>query len=766
MSDAFEELNEWLQQAPRTLGWGGLLAWDRTRVNSVLLQQYIAGFDNGHYLPRFTDLIYTSTLTAEYIYDYTLDCPRLSFENATIRDPKARLRMQVVGGLQLSLQQLTGDSARVYQIAAVDVLDGRSLYMNLALMQTSATTGSAGQVVLDLSKGADFDLTFARTAQERWLGGEYFRKQFEQLDDSQKVLVLGELGVPDGQSLKPQDFVITTHGKAGEPDKGAVLMLIRMNGDAHGHVPATDEDLRYLLEGGYSFTLLLGRHFLIHRLFVPACSRFGGDGSHFEPAAEDLPPGATHYLRAAQGQFQTYGANVETAFFLTVSLLRVALPLKSAECSFELSFTGADIQLHWRGVHHVPVFLQTWDDQKASVEGRIEFEFKRKLRFSLDRSDGRVTFWVGGETLNNCHFSLTSDGDIPGAKDKFRAEASSALQQDLIQRVDVAFARFRSELGEIPLDQMTGLLFQRREDLVFEKISFPRDLVLFGHLAPSLTTFSVRPVETVMGPSQTQLFTTWPPRLVSWRVDNLPGEDGPVGRIDALGFYTAPSAAQLPGAFLRVKVTATLDGYSSSALVTVLPGNITVNPMVMVHTAGKLNEGREMTAGTRGGGQLSWALAAGHSGGRLVPSSEADGDHTYFPGPVNPDLVYSIDEVRVTNPATLRVQTAYVLLLHKDVVVTVTARRGSGDTVQLQASMQGNDHPEMVREWAVMLGGGSVDRESGVFTPGASAHRFAIVTVKLHTEWEFAFNGFILLPLPYVELPAWEPPSEILPGPV
>ncbi|MEE1920597.1 hypothetical protein V0R50_09100 [Pseudomonas sp. 148P] len=765
MSDAYAELIEWLQQTSRTYGWGALLAWDRSKVNSLLLQQYIAAFDSGHYLPAFTDLIVTSTLTAEYIHDYTLDYPRLSFENATVLDPKARLRMQVIGGLQLSLQHLGGDSSRIYQIAAVDVLDGRSLYMNLALMQTPGSTGSAGKVVLNLVKGGDFELTFARSEQERWLGGDYFRQQFESLHDDQKILVLGELGAPDGQVLEPASFYISTHGKAGEPEQGAVLFFIRMADDENGGLPPTDGDLRYLLEGGYSCAMLLGRDYLMRRLFIPACKRFVGNGRPFSAASnENEPEGPTHYLRAAKGALQHFSFLQGSAFFSEVSLYRVELPLKAAECSFELSFSSLNIYLNWRGIHHAAAYLTTRDGKSTIADARIRFEFKRKLLVELGRNEGRVSFrqeHVG--TLNDCHFSITSDAGIPGAMNKFREEISGTLEQKLIGEVDAGFKSLLGTLVEIDLDQMIGLLFHRREDLRFEKAGFTRDLVLFGHMQPFSQSFHVRPMERVMGPAESQLFITWPTRMPSWSVEGLSGQGGPVGSINGFGFYTAPAADQLPRGGLRVKVTATFDGYASSALVTVLPGDITVNPLVMVHTAGALDDGREMSAGTRGGGQLIWEMSL-NSGGRIEPSSEPDGDHTYFPGPVQPDLVYSIDEVRVTNLATSRIQTAYVLLLHQALVVVVTARRGTGDTVQLRAFLQGDEHPEMAREWAVLLGGGSVDQASGVFTPDDSPHRFAIVTVRLEIGGNVWLDGFILLPLPFIELPAWGEPPGALPA--
>ncbi|MEE1920598.1 hypothetical protein V0R50_09105 [Pseudomonas sp. 148P] len=761
MSDAYAELIEWLQEASRTYGWGALLAWDRSKVNSLLLQQYIAAFDSGHYLPAFTDLIVTSTLTAEYIHDYTLDYPRLSFETATVLDPKARLRMQVIGGLQLSLQHLGGDSSRIYQIAAVDVLDGRSLYMNLALMQTPGSTGSAGKVVLNLVKGGEFELTFARSEQERWLGGDYFRQQFELLDDDQKILVLGELGAPDGQVLEPASFYISTHGKADEPEQGAVLFFIRMKDDGNGGLPPTDGDLHYLLEGGYSCAMLLGRDYLMRRLFIPACERFVGWLGFFAAAPnENEPQGPTHYLRAAVGFLQIYRFSQGSAFFREVSLPTIELPLKAAECSFHLSFTSQVIQLHWRGIHHEDAFLLTHDDRNTSVQARIQFEVKRNLRVDLEGSDGRLSFpQVHIGTLSDCEVTLTSDGTIPGAMNKFRLEVSRFLQQELMAHVETGFQRFLDTLVDIDLDQLTGLLFHRREDLRFETAGCPRDLVLFGKMQPFSQSFHVRPMELVMGPSETQWFSTWPTRVPRWSVESLSGQGGPVGSINGFGFYTAPETDQLPRGGLRVKVTATFDDYASSALVTVLPGDITVNPLVMVHTAGALDDGREMSAGTRGGGQLIWEMSL-NSGGRIEPSSEPDGDHTYFPGPVQPDLVYSIDEVRVTNLATSRIQTAYVLLLHQALVVVVTARRATGDTVQLRAFLQGEEHPEMAREWAVLLGGGSVDPASGVFTPDDSPHRFAIVTVRLDTGFNFWLDGFILLPLPFIELPAWgDPPG-------
>ncbi|MDG9885533.1 hypothetical protein N7650_22075 [Pseudomonas sp. GD04058] len=758
MSDAYLELLEWLREAPRTYDWGCLLAWDRKWVNTLLLREYMERFASDSYLPPFTAQIDTSPLTRELIYDYTLDCPRLSFDQSTYSDPRARLRMKVVGGSQLSVEAADDGSPKLARIAEIDVLAGPSLYMKLALRSTPGATNPLGQVVLDLAEGGDFELSFADTTRERLIGGEFFQERFEELPKEKKIFVLGELLVPPNEFLRPEYFEIRIHGKPGDPDAGAVLFMVRMRGYDNGGEPPTDRDLRYLLEGGYSFAMLLGQQFLLQQMFIPACAVLTDTATPFVARVESPPQGAAFYLHAVSGIAKgAYISRHSTSFAHATCTIRV--PLASAQCQFKLSFSNSDIVLHWQGEYNPDVSLELHSGTRLVAVGKVDFVIKRQYRLSLIRSEGQLqVVEVSGGGQNTCEFAI--DGpDVPLViVDMFKAQLGVQMRDAVLDHLKTWLDQAKSKFVSIDLDKMTRLLFRGSEHLRFDKTGFTRDLALFGNIAPFSQVFFVQPAELLMGPGETRLFYTLPPRSVTWTVEAPAGENGPVGSINALGLYTAPHELDRP--FLRVRISASAAGYTSSALVTVLPGEISVNPLVMVHSAGS-SMGREMVAGARDPGSLTWTLVNPDSGARIVLSQMADGDKTYFPGPVQEGVTWSIDEIKVTHDLTRRSRTVYVMLTHFTPTLQITATPAAdGKTIALKAFHEGEEIPGEYRlEWQVLLGAGTVDATSGVFTPGATSPlRFSIVIARVHWTENIKSNGYMLLPIPFIELPkpSWQ----------
>jgi|GEM_PF-3658280 len=751
MSDPWQDFIEWLDQGDRTYGWGCLVAMDRNRINTLLVQKYVSDFSSGSYLPPFNETIITSDVTAELIYDYTLDCPRLSFENATISDSRARLRMKVVGGSQLSVEQHQDGSPRLARISAIDVLNGPVLHMNLAINRMPGLV-SAGKMVLNIAEGGDFEMSFADTVEQRRLSGAYFQKKFEALDDDKKIFVLGEVGIPDGSFLKPADFKVRTHGKPGDPQAGAVLLLIRMEGDGNGSEPPSDADMRYLLDNGlgYSFIMLVARELMVKKYFVPACEKITHSSSPFVGRMEVSDVPGQHYLHATSGAMARYSLNTSTSTFSDVTLDDIRLPLSS----FTLDFTSSTTLLTWSGLYTTPVkFVLRSLGWSFTGQVTIEFFFKRSYRMHLKKVEGLVEIREQQvSAVNTCTIKLVDQSSFPSPVSKFNSEVGPFLRDQVIARTEAGLQQFLAALTDIPCDQMVEPLFGEGDNVHLEKFGFSRDLALHGKVLPLTDVFVVSPMEFAMGPGQVKLFVTYPLRSVTWKVENPEGESGPVGTINALGLYTSPR--DLPSRYIRVKVSATdgASGYTSSALVTVLASAISISPQVMVHSAGS-SRGREMRAGTRGSGALDWEVVDPASGARIVPSEDPEGDHTYFPGPVLPNTSFSIDQIKVSSGWDS--QLAYVLVTHHPLAIIVKSQRiGSGDTVQLTGYSGGTEIPaQMRREWKVLLGAGSVDPTSGVFTPGGeSPWLFSIVTLKVWLSEAVQADGYILLPIPYVEL--------------
>ena len=56
-TNSLDEMYKWLAVEPRTRGWNAILAYDRTKTNTVLLQEYISRFGTNAYLEPITEML-------------------------------------------------------------------------------------------------------------------------------------------------------------------------------------------------------------------------------------------------------------------------------------------------------------------------------------------------------------------------------------------------------------------------------------------------------------------------------------------------------------------------------------------------------------------------------------------------------------------------------------------------------------------------------------------------------------------------------------
>lgn len=113
----------YIAQEPRTMGWGALLIYDRTKTNALLAQGYIEHFNAGSYFPEFNETADTDQGSWTVMNHFVFDQPRLSFTNSNIASSRARLAMRVVSGNYLSMKKpLGGNQAAIVSVAKPDPL--------------------------------------------------------------------------------------------------------------------------------------------------------------------------------------------------------------------------------------------------------------------------------------------------------------------------------------------------------------------------------------------------------------------------------------------------------------------------------------------------------------------------------------------------------------------------------------------------------------------------------------------------------------------
>lgn len=752
---SLDSLLAWLREEPRTMGWNCILAYDRSKTNTVLLQEYIERFTTGHYLDPITTEIETTDGTLELVYDYIIDAGRLSFENAVISDSMARLTMRIIGGSQISVEEVDG-IPHVAKVKSIDALDGPLLYMDIRLEGTIGKITDEGTVFLNLYNAFNVRLTFAATEHERELGGDFFDWYFKsEIPKEQQIHVLNQLKVVPGQFLVPEEFHIRTHAAPGGKDtdsdghgSGAVLVLVTTKGQDNGEVVVDDKDLPYLIPEGYSATMLLGHEFLMIKIMSEGFRAIASDPEESEYEILKNEAGFIEYLRAVKGKIPATWDGSAKGF--VKSNLGGVFGLGELNANFDCMFHDNRFILHWEGTADLNVFLETDDSFVSTTPMTVGWMLVRPYEFRVNAAAGTVN--LVPVLFGGMYTVLLLPGDnlnFPQIMSRFpdlKRAAEPGLRELLLTTMD----KFIEPVLSIDLFRVNSLLFRGDNVVQLRNAFVPGDMLTIGDVSPSLNRFAITPLESDIGPAQQTTFKTVPEMPgVIWSVEKVPGSSDAIGSIDSKGVYTAPPLSQITGSYTRIRVTATLGEYRQSALINVVTRDINLNPMVMtcpIQTA----TGREMSAGVLGGGKLTWSIVDPDSGATIEPSSIPFGDHVYYPGPKLEDAHVTVDEVLVTSEKGARQICPVVVVHNTGTLIVEYEETGNPDTLQMRGRYQGNLLPITEPfEWKVIAGSGRIDATTGLFTLDPEGqHKFAVITAVVDWAPGWEVRGFVILPVP------------------
>lgn len=756
---SLDDMLEWLRGGSRTGGFNCIVAYDRAKTNTVLLQEYIERFTAGTYLEPINMDVPTSGKTRELTYDYILDAGRLSFENATIARSKARLTMHVIGGSQVSLEESDSGQLKVAGISSIDALQGPLVYMDIELEATEGLISEDGKIYLDLNKTFEvIMLTFAATDRERKIGGEFLNEYFKGLPEDQQIHVLNELKVVPGQYLVPQEFFIRTHAAPGGKDPnsirhgaGAVLVYITTLGQENGKIAVKDEDQPYLIPDGFSASMLLGHDFLMARIFSEGCRALADDGSEYDFELVSYQEGIIDHMRVLQGVASGPDITGSSATFKEITARVLAFPLADDDVVLTCKFSDDRITLDWKGFSRLrlTVFLQ--NDQMQDFWADTAWHIIRSFEPRLDSATGMVSLVALDETPMKRLKVSPGVHDYPPVIENF-GEITDLLEPQLTQRLFDTLARFSEPASAIDIFRLNSILFRGDNVVVLKDVHQPRDMFLIGDVSPSLTHFSITPMDEKVGPEGQVTFKTVPPVSgVTWSVEKVPGSSDKVGSISASGVYTAPKKSELDGSFTRVRVTATVGDYRQSALVSIVSRDIALNPLVvsMGVDSGVL---REMSAGTLGDGELVWSIADPSSGSEIVPSNVEFGDKAFKPGPKK-DVHILVEEVVVENKSTGSKVSSYVVVTHVQGSLTIKYEKTDNpDEVQLTFRHEMEDvPPDEYMTLTLVAGSGTISADGLFKIDPAGQHKFAVIEA-LYAMGPFKSRGHIILPIPLLDI--------------
>ncbi|MCF5806348.1 hypothetical protein [Pseudomonas tremae] len=752
-----KQMIEWMQVKPRTMGWGAILAFNQKDTNTVLLQEYISRFSTGDYLDPIEKYIATTATTGQFITGYQMDCPRLSFETANIdrETADAKLTMNVVGGTQVTFNHIPGGKEPT-RIGIIDPLNGPVLTMDLELVDVPGSIDSAGKVVLDLSKSSNFSLSFSDFILEQEVGGLFFQEYFESLPDSKRVVTISEITKHSDDVIKPETFKLRTQAAPGSKERnagnygdGSVLALVAMENEKSGGNPGADFPYLIPNDTQNSAILLISNKLLLEATIGEAMVMVG----LIDPGAWTIEPESAESFKIIHPQaphFHTFISFFDHGQFNC-----------KTETTYNTSDAGADRSAVGRiqnGKIHLGLNISSpkgvntaigaegWPASKHAYND-VKTDISKSCGYEVDRASHMITPTGLTSMSSAVSFPIhkpppVNDGDAQQAFRKVESQFVSTLKSMYEDDLDWILKK----LPDINIFALQSILFKSGDSIAFDEVALPGDMAVFGHLGPTVTHFSISPLEAVVGLGDTLPFTTTPSTSgVAWTVKRIAGETGFPGGVTKDGVYEAPPS--LGGApFIRVKVTATVGSYSSSALVSVVVSDITVNPVIQTCGA---HQKRSLSAGSRGADTLTWTLKTPSNGGHLL--NEVGFENTYTAPTPAADVPYFVEEVVVETKAGKK-KSSYLVVLNAPSALNIMRDFSYSSVERTKLIVKAGVtllKPEEIT-WEIILGSGSID--NGVYTPPSPLeHNFVLIVVR-HTMFT-SLIGSILIPLPLFDYP-------------
>lgn len=323
-----------------TRGWGAITVFNRTRLNRILLQQWIDKYDGNAYMPPFSGRAFINPDKTEYadLYDIVLGSPRLSFESADFNNSVATLTLSVLSGTYTHYTNASSMETVLKTFPITEALN-YTLKVEVDLSVATGEVDDLGRVILDLSRGTRFECDLAESTAARKALGTYFEERFSELPAHRREFELGLLNLKGYSPLTPKRFEIRTQAAPGGTDiqssnyrDGAVVVFIQLRASEFGggmppsNFPYLIPDDQDAQGDKYSATLILAKEFVPYadddKLALINSLLFPGEENVFIEKDRDTPhdmvvfgnidPSRTaitidppmHSLRAGSGPFQ------------------------------------------------------------------------------------------------------------------------------------------------------------------------------------------------------------------------------------------------------------------------------------------------------------------------------------------------------------------------------------------------------------------------------------------------------------------------------
>lgn len=795
----FEKYMRYLRAEPRTLGWGALLVYDRFRANRLWAQEHIQRFDDSEWLPPVNFRASTESGSWTEVRDLVMDKPRLSFVNSSIASSKARLSMNVVSGVITQLRQLPGsDQMELVSYTVLNPLGGPTVRMDITLNETnSGSIDDEGRVTLDLSTGQGYTFEVSSWKEMNEKLGEAVKAEFEKWPKEARVWELNIIK-PLAGALNPQEFAVRTHSLARsqqitnatqeEQEEGAVIVGVSFVEDKTGTFPPNDKDMPYLLpspvdgnDGPFTMNVLFANEvWLKDQLWqlvrdIPGLTNVNMDrdqSGFFSTVKADV--GFT-----VQGRRDTTIRDYERYTFTTYTW-----PNLDFSGSFKIVHTDDVLVVEWAvecpTKELVVIFHDSLRDYRHDPDFNVSVSVQTELRIKMvgegdKRGDieivpGKVEvnynarFWGGDHSYINDYVKESFDDYIKPHIDP------------LVNQMADKVAVMASGIKPFNALRLNSLLFRSDEVATPRLLVTPGELSLLGDLAPKLTTFAVEPLEEKVSaaPGNTVKFHLDPAigGTVSWSVKGLPDGSTDPEKVGAVvdGVYTPPEVGALTDSYRRVIVTATANGNSSSALVTVVADSVAIYPYFQIaNFKSGDNRPRYVLTGGDIKGDLKWAMTSSSKGTvREVEAGDSDLDIPVdknvriYESPEKAvgeagtvDALVHLDGVEVSAGGQTEVIDIVIPWRTTTAGLRTTAQAGGGLKLALYFDNEETGEEDELTPaetlWKVFKGAGQINPTTGIYTPGPNEGPYIIVAGRETPAERTPIWNYAVIPLSHVE---------------
>jgi hypothetical protein len=777
-----------MQGKSMTCGGAAFTLSEQRKANELLFQLYVERFntDDGFIEPANLQASWGDGSYKEHVFNLKLSAPRLSFESS---DPslaaRARLTMDMVGGMIVSTKKNTGGAVFVSKMLKVLPVGGPQLFMDQPV--TKGTVSGLGDVVIDIKNADTFKANFVFGDLAQADGGRRFTEYFDkEVKPDQKIFPLGRLAGDLNGVLTPKNFEIRTmksHPQAVLGDEaygdGAVMMFITLR-DGQDSSTFPNVNSTYLIpsdEGGTKYTgaMLLSSRVLFDRIMRGPATSDIGNGITFL----DYTPGngggkdVGWSLRGATGGVEkefVYNYKVRSDDFDATfrTTLHTRFNIDEGGPALTIKGEGRYIEFSWNKHYKLPfsrVIYWQWPSGPEWDYGDLDFFSTYSVKFDvvLNKETGVVSF---NRNTNSSQFLLNMKGYdylpdigdvttylVPQVREYFHPYVYEPLKELTTPTLDTFLVR--------------NLLFPGQNALQLTDAFVPGDLAVFGQVDPLRTTTAISPMNSTIEAGSKLQFTLSPmPSNVQWSVKDVDGNIAQPGVISTTGEYTAPPANSLAEGFVAVMVTAEgmLNGapVKSSALVSVMHSVIVANPLYASCETGKT---MTLTAQSLDQKPLQWRILTPQWGSTVRVDPTDPNQYLYTAG-TNMDVgtPFPIDKIEIKNPTTGAVS-HIALMIEKVLTAVPMVLAGSSDLPGGKAHFQllGEEGPivpvpgVITLIWSKLSGNGNFDAATGVYTepdkvdPG----EFVVLSGTANISGVVNLYGQIVIPLPlskYAEL--------------